>query len=154
MNNAERFWNKVDKTGECWEWTGTKNKDGYGMIKLHTKKMVSAHRLSYVLHHPLNVDIWEYREICVCHKCDNPKCVNPSHLFLGSRTDNMTDMFNKGRCILGEKKHNSKLTDTQVREIRTRYADGGITHRGLAKEYGTSSPNITAILNRKLWKHI
>jgi hypothetical protein len=158
MDDAERFWAKVDKSGECWEWTGYLN-GGYGQFKLNGK-MVKSHRLSYVLHHPLTIDLWEHREICVCHRCDNRKCVNPAHLFLGSVADNNKDCKEKGRFIAGglllkgEKHGQSKLTETQVREIRMKYANGGITQRQLALEYGISQQIISFIISRRNWSHI
>jgi hypothetical protein len=155
MNDAERFWAKVDKSGECWEWTAGLNKDGYGLFRLNGKT-VSSHRYSYILHHPLTIDLWEHREICVCHKCDNPKCVNPEHLFLGSMLDNSKDMLSKGRGNQpkGEKNHGAILTETQVREIRTRYANGGIWQYKLAEEYGICKMSIARIIRRETWKHI
>ena len=156
MDNAERFWAKVDKTGECWEWTASLSTDGYGQLAINGR-MFSAHRLSYMMNHPLTIDLLEgHREIFVCHRCDNPKCVNPAHLFLGSGADNAKDREAKGRGNQqkGEKHGNSKLTETQVREIRIKYATGGINQRQLALEYGISRQNIGDIINRKYWKHI
>ncbi len=155
---AERFWKKVDKSGECWEWIGQLNMNGYGEFWLNGK-IVKAHRYSYILHHPLTINLWEHREICVCHKCDNPRCVNPAHLFLGSKADNSKDMVAKGRCrsggnVRGEINGNSKLTETQVREIRSRYAEGGITQEDLGIEYGVSRGAIDHIINRRTWSHI
>ena len=155
MNDAERFWAKVDKTGECWEWTGSLGRGGYGKFGLNDK-IVYSHRYSYVLHHPLTIDLWEHREICVCHRCDNRKCVNPSHLFLGSVGDNNRDCDVKGRRnqFKGEQLPQSKLTDDDVREIRTRYANGGLSQEKLAEEYGVSQVAIGLIIRRLNWKHI
>jgi ribosome-binding protein aMBF1 (putative translation factor) len=154
MNNAERFWAKVDKTDGCWEWTGCVG-DGYGQIGLNGK-IIRTHRLSYIIHHPLTINLLEHREICVCHKCDNRKCVNPAHLFLGSKGDNNKDRETKGRGNQqkGEKHGRSKLTETDVREIRTRYANGGISQQQLALEYGVSQKLINLIIHRENWKHI
>ena len=161
MDDAERFWAKVNKEGEngCWNWTAGLNTCGYGKLKLNGK-ISSAHRYSYVLNHPLTIDLWEHREICVCHRCDNRKCVNPSHLFLGSNADNTRDRDAKGRgnysntAEKGEKHPASKLTEQQVREIKIKYANGGITHRQLALEYGVIRQTVGLIINRKNWKHI
>ena len=156
MNDAERFWAKVEKTGEngCWEWTAGLS-EGYGDYWFNGTA-VRAHRLSYVLHHPLTIDLWEHREICVCHRCDNRKCVNPSHLFLGSVADNNKDRAEKKRCadIKGEKHHLAKLTEGQVRDIRIKYANGCIKQQQLALEYGVSHNTISGIIHRIIWKHI
>jgi len=149
MNDVERFWSKVNKTEGCWNWTASLNTSGYGQSKLNGKNVL-AHRLSYVMNHPNTINLLEgRREICVCHKCDNPKCVNPAHLFLGSKADNMKDMVAKGRMI-----GNVKLTEDDVREIRTQYATGGITLKKLAREYEVSLEGIHAIIRRRTWKHI
>ena len=159
MDDAERFWSKVDKSGECWEWTaGLRGMCGYGQFWVN-KKTENSHRYSYALHHPLTIDLLEgHREICVCHRCDNPKCVNPAHLFLGSQGDNMRDRETKGRANRtiekGEKHPSSKLTETQVREIRNKYANGGISYQQLALEYGVSKAHIGYIISRKTWSHI
>lgn len=157
MNDAERFWAKVDKSGECWEWTGGLS-NGYGRIRLggRTGKQILTHRLSYIWKHPLTIDLLEHPDICVCHRCDNPKCVNPSHLFLGSQHDNHNDMVLKGRIAdkRGEKHHLAKLTEHDVREIRTRYANGGITQNKLALEYGVNNSTLNRIILRGRWSHI
>jgi len=90
---ADRFWEKVDTSRECWEWTGSKRPLGYGQMGIPgTNRPVGAHRISWELHFgPIPDDMF------VCHRCDNPKCVRPDHLFLGTPTDNVRDMVAKGR---------------------------------------------------------
>jgi len=156
MDDAERFWSKVNKSGDCWEWTASFNTTGRGQFRLNGM-MVLAHRLSYMMNHPITIDLMEgHREILVCHRCDNPKCVNPSHLFLGSYADNNRDKEAKGRGNppKGEKHGHSKLTEDDVREIRTRYANGGVLQRQLALEYGVWQRTIGRIINRETWSHI
>lgn len=96
MTVAERFWAKVLKGEGCWEWQGSKSKaGGYGYVHVGgqvNRRPMKAHRLSWELHNgPIPHGLW------VLHQCDNPPCVNPSHLFLGTRTDNMQNAASKGR---------------------------------------------------------
>ena len=86
-----RFWERVDTTGECWLWTGHRNEDGYGTLGWQYKQY-SAHRLSYEIAYGAIPP-----GLCVCHRCDNPPCVRPDHLFLGTQADNMRDRYRKGR---------------------------------------------------------
>lgn len=148
----ERFWNKVEKTdGGCWEWQGYKNYDGYGCFKLEGK-VKHSHRLAY---EELVGTIPE--GLYVLHHCDNPSCVNPNHLFLGTNQDNMTDMVKKGRQsrLKGEKHGRAKLAEEDVIEIRRRVSVGkhGIQTK-LGKEFNVSQTLISKIANRQRWTHL
>jgi len=149
-----RFWEKVDKSGDCWVWTAGTTTYGYGCMPDEVGRPAMAHRLSWRLHFGVIP-----RGMCVCHHCDNPPCVRPDHLFLGTKWDNSQDMLQKKRChcspqAIGERNSNSKLMPKQVLEIRDRYATGGITQASLAYEYGISCQGIHNIVMRKTWKHI
>lgn len=165
-----RFWRQVNKNGpihptlktRCWEWLGALVSDGYGCIYIHNKRN-GAHRFSWELHNGEIPDgLW------VLHKCDNPKCVNPSHLFVGNRQQNVDDMMNKGRLEApkGEKNGFSSLTPDQVLEIRTKFKRqsrkgqkgraGNVSSNAneLAKEYGISAHHVRALVRKIAWKHL
>jgi hypothetical protein len=110
-----------------------------------------AHRVSWTLHNGAIPN-----GLHVLHHCDNPQCVNPAHLWLGTNADNMRDMIRKGRGnVAGGEDHGSaKLTEKQVIEIRERYAAGNITQHELGNEYGISKQTIGEIIRREIWKHI
>jgi hypothetical protein len=140
---AERFWEKVDKRGpdDCWEWQGALDRKGYGQIKLRSYKRGSAHRVSYELHYGECPD-----DMSVCHICDNPRCVNPAHLFLGTLQDNLRDMRQKGRHVHGDTHPQVKISSAQVRAIRKRYAKEGVSYQELAEEYDTTPRYVSEII--------
>lgn len=145
----KRFWLKVKKLPNgCWEWQGSLSNKGYGQFKV-LKKLVLAHRFAYEsAHGPIP------KGKVVCHKCDNRKCCNPEHLFLGTYKDNTQDMIAKGRNIAppigkGEANSNAKLTDSQVAEIRNKYVPFKVTARMLAEEYGVTREQIDRIVNNR-----
>ncbi len=151
QKDIDRFWSKVNKLNEldaCWEWTAGSDDYGYGMFWLDGG-IVRVHRVSYLITHgiiPPHMD--------VCHTCDNPSCVRPDHLFLGTRKDNLQDAVQKGRMSVGERNGRAKLTAAQVKEIRKRYPLEKPTYHSLAAEYGRSDYAIRAIIHRLTWKHI
>lgn len=129
VDMVDRFWSKVDRSGECWEWTGSVNRYGYGRIaKPRNAGPMLAHRYSAMLH----FGMFDTR-LLVCHSCDNPKCVRPEHLFIGDMQQNMDDMVAKGRawgghapsmfCRKGHKRTGLKVRcQVCVREGRARRA--------------------------------
>lgn len=151
---------KINKEGiqqphmatRCWKWSGTKDPKGYGKI-LYNKKIIGAHRLSYILHISEIPD-----NIYVCHKCDNPECCNPEHLIAGTQSENIQDMVNKNRQrknydINGENNPAAKLTAKQVLEIRN-LAQQKIKRKTIAQTFGVSLALIEKIISRSVWNHI
>lgn len=140
--------------GECWFWMQNKIPRGYGLVGFGSHNMY-AHRLAFELHYGINPE-----GKLVCHTCDNPSCVNPAHLFLGTQVDNIRDCVRKGRHFspdvrfFGERNPMSKLKASDVLEIRARYASGNATHKSLSEEYGVSPSMVTNIVTRKAWKHL
>lgn len=148
----ERFMAKVEQIPfhTCWEWTGTLNSSGYGWL-WNGNKNQAAHRFSYEY---FNGEISE--KSLVCHKCDNPACVNPAHLFLGTDAANAKDKVKKGR----QSRTNGmkagklcKLKDEDIFEIRKLRASG-LSQQKIADRFGISQFAVSAILMKKRWGHI
>lgn len=143
---TDRFWSKVNKTDDCWNWTANTDRDGYGNITVN-KIQYKAHRYSLMIH-----GVVVSKGCIVRHTCDNPGCVNPAHLRIGTHQDNMTDKVSKNRQTKGEAIVLSKLSESTVLEIRNLYPTLSI--RRLSRRYNTCENNVRAIVQRKTWKHI
>jgi hypothetical protein len=136
----QRFYDKVEKTDSCWQWLAHKDQNGYGQFSFKGK-VEYAHRVSYILFNG------EFdNNLQICHSCDNPSCVNPEHLFLGTHKENMIDMSKKLR------QHSQKLNQEQVLEIRKNLEN---SYRGICKylalKYNVSEQTIYFIRDRKKW---
>lgn len=143
----ERFWSKVDVRGPdaCWPWTAGKDHYQYGaMLGVHGT-MVHASRI-----------VWELtygpipEGLCVLHRCDNRPCVNPAHLFLGTKADNSRDMATKGRW---RNQHSTRLTEADVREIRRLAADG-VGANSIGRAFGIHHKTVYDIVRRTSWRHV
>lgn len=156
---TDRFWAHVKRGGteDCWEWLASKTPTGYGKMKTSELggQFAYAHRVSWFLAHGTILD-----GMLVCHHCDNPACVNPSHLFLGTTTDNVADRHLKGRSRgpsmpkRGGANVKAKLTETSVRDARSRYAEGGETMKQLADQHGVTESTIQRVIHRHTWRHV
>lgn len=141
-------WTKDDLSA-CHIWTGARLPKGYGFIKLpKQRKQIYAHRLSYLIH---KGEI--PKRIKVLHSCDNPPCVNPDHLFLGTAKINQQDMKSKGRSLFGERNALCKLIARDVLEIRAMYA-AGVRQKKIAQVYGISQGEVSRITRRVRWEHL
>ena len=173
----DRFWSKVDCSGDCWLWKHSTFHNGYGQFKVQERNL-RAHRVAWEITHGGIPD-----GLFVLHSCDNPRCCNPAHLRLGTHRENMADMQRKGRAAAGdqngsrlypdrlirgdahparriagwsqgERNGEARLTESQVREIRARYAAGGVTLQQMGSEFGVSGTSIKRIVDFKSWKHV
>ena len=150
-DTTERFWKKVEIKGpdECWPWTGCRDKRNYGYVRFRLqKRLQAAHRVAYFFTHG------ELPLLHICHKCDNPPCCNPKHLFPGTNQENIQDAVNKGRMCRGEKRPQSKLTERSVLEIRRIYSEGHVSQYKLAKQFRVGRSAIEKIVMRRTWAHI
>lgn len=149
-----RFMTRVDinplHPDGCWEWTGERNEYGYGLFTFRSKP-VTAHRASYIMF------VGEIAlGLHVLHRCDNPPCVAPHHLWLGTPALNLADCIAKGRHVAtpGERNGRAKLTAAQVCEIRELYANNGGSTTIIGARFGVSSTHVSRLVRREMWKHI
>lgn len=172
---ATRFWAKVRKAGpdDCWEWIASRHTWGYGQIGTPgSSKPIYAHRVSWEFTHGAIPD-----GLFVLHSCDNPPCVNPRHLHLGTHDENMAEMRERKRGVEGAKRRfrehpethprhidptpsqgennpAAQLTEDAVRNIRSDYSTGQYRYTDLALKYGVSLPAIAKVVTRRTWQHV
>jgi hypothetical protein len=169
-NDSARLMSRVNRDGPtpahrpelgpCWEWTGSKLKSGHGLLRSVAADTYLAHRLSWHIHNGPIPD-----GLCVLHHCDNPPCVRPDHLFLGTRADNTMDMISKGRQNFadglralrsfqtGSGNPQAKMTEEKVIELRRRAADGE-HYAELAVAFSIAASTANAIILGNSWKHV
>lgn len=146
----KRFWSKVRMGGydDCWEWIASRREFGYGQFWVpQLKRILTSHRACWLLWHG------ELPSSCILHKCDNPRCVNPHHLFLGSNADNSMDMKSKGRSTRGSKHPGAQLNESQVVEIKKMLLGGETTVR-IATLFNVRREVISKIKHGRRWTHV
>jgi hypothetical protein len=149
---ASWFWQALTPSGECLVWSRNCNMYGYGRFTTRAfdghRHALGTHRVAYELTYgaiPAG--------LVVCHRCDNPPCCNPAHLFLGTIKDNLHDSVAKGRFTRGERQHNAKLTTERVQVMRQQYA-AGIPVRDLASDYEVTITTVRMVVKRRIWRHV
>lgn len=154
LTPAARFWRKVDKSGECWEWRGALVRRGYGAFTVTAGVLLRAHRVAWVFTRGA-IPPGKF----ICHRCDNPACVRPAHLFVGDALSNAQDRQRKGRSRAprGENHGRAKLSWASVKAIRAEYERGRNrfqpgNRRMLAARYGIKPSVIRDVVNRKTWR--
>lgn len=153
QNSTDRFFSHVSRSDGCWEWTGAKS-NAYGRLMWNFNDgrgahIELAHRVSWLIHFgPIPNGLY------VCHHCDNPPCIRPDHLFLGTNAENLDDMAKKGRSTQGVRNSWAKLTDQSVIAMRERYATSRTTIAKLAKDYGVTQSVATKAIRGETWRHV
>ncbi len=154
----ERFWANVNKTpgqgpkGDCWEWIPSSHRKDYGRLLFRSRqpgqRTIIVTRIAYFL------VTGKWPLLFMLHRCDNPPCVNPDHLFEGTQKANIQDALEKGRMLTGSDNPAARLTEAVVREMRTLYAGGQFSHQKLADLYGVAKSTVRRTVTRKTWIHI
>ncbi len=151
----QRFWSKVNKSKSCWLWIGPKNNAGYGMITIKARRPRCtwyAHRIAWELTNGPIPD--QSPRLCICHRCDNPSCVNPEHLFLGTDRDNVLDAFAKGRRLKNRRPKSTRFTPEQIKEIRRAYVPYKMGCREIGEIFGASQIIIWRIVTRRIYAYV
>lgn len=146
----ERFWSKVDRTGDCWLWRGAQFQSGYGFVRVKHIGEGTAHRVAWVLWHGRAIPSGMF----LCHHCDTRLCCNPSHIFVGTPADNTADMWSKGRARppFGENHWKHKLTEAQVLEASQKPYTA--TARQFADRFHVSKRCIESVRNGYRWRYL
>ncbi len=161
--DVDRFWSKVDRTpgqgpnGECWEWTASRNKGGYGQMMMSDNRPHLSNRLAYRISRGEDV-----APLFALHTCDNRPCCNPDHIYRGNKKQNSNDMMGRNRGkgqlmsdgVRGESNTNAKFTEYDVMEIRRAYAAKEMNQYELAARYNVTRPAIGYIVRRRNWSHV
>lgn len=148
LRDQVRFWGQVKVGVRCWEWTGTKDKWGYGKFTAAGKTWM-AHRYAWTITHgeiPSNKFI--------CHHCDVPACVNPEHLYVGDQRSNMDDLLRRERSTRGERNASAVLQAEEVTELRRLWLTGAWTQKALAAKFGIGATQASRIIRRERWRHL
>ena len=142
------IWDFIQKTEGCWLWSGPVNAWGYGRVSVDGRTQ-QAHRLSWEQANGRKIG-----PFIAMHTCDTPACCNPAHILIGTHSENQRDKFRKNRQAKGQACGSSKLTESQVLEIRASYKFGSVTFRSLAEKYGVCRDTIRKAVRRVYWRHI
>ena len=149
----DRFWEKVDVRGpdDCWEWLACKVKGGYGFLSVNSKHQYATHILFYIRN-----GHWPLKGRTANHNCDNPGCLNPKHLYLGTQKSNARDREERGRGnqAKGEQQGNAKLTEKEVREIKRLLEQGDMSQTEIGDMFGVICGQISNINTGKNWSHV
>ena len=146
-----RFEKLTQRGDGCWQWQGKPDKDGYGRLRIGGRKVCKSHRAAWMIANDIDPG-----EKLICHHCDNPGCVNPSHLYLGTFADNSRDRAKRNRANpqKGSDRWNAKLTDDLVARILLEYQPGVTGQKELGKKFGVTQTCICLILHGRIWKHV
>jgi hypothetical protein len=152
LERLERIgWTEVVRLpdlGACWEWDGCRKAKGYGKLGHVEGRTRAAHQVSYEAHKGQIPD-----GLFVLHRCDNPPCINPAHLFAGTKAENNADMAAKGRAVQGARHHSARLTADQVTRIRS-LSDAGMSQHEIGRRFGIAQSTARDIALRRSWRSV